>query len=257
MTPSDALATRIRAILETDRVWSAYALADLEPEEAERCIWACNDGAVALLYRGLEPQVLFLHGDPAGCARLTASLPAGLVQFTLQAAHQAALGPRLELRHGVRMWRMGLEPAAFRSKVDVPVTRLGPADLPVMLQLFGEHPDQPDAFHPRQLEAGVFFGVVEGKHLVSVAGTHIVAPRAGIAAVGNVFTHPDWRGRGLAACATSAVVAELLASGANNLVLNVAQENTPAVRCYEWLGFHRHCAYLEGTGILKETARQG
>lgn len=30
MITSSALATRIRAILETDRVWSAYALADLE-----------------------------------------------------------------------------------------------------------------------------------------------------------------------------------------------------------------------------------
>lgn len=247
----------IRRLLEADRVWSAYALADLEPEEAGRSLWAVDGAAVALLYRGLDPPVLFLAGDPPGCARAASALPPGAVQFTLQPAARAALGDHLIERTAVPTWRMGLAPDAFRPVPHAQVERLDAGDLPALQALFGEHADRPDAFHPRQLEAGFFYGVRQGSRLVCTAGTHIVALRPGVAAVGNVFTAPDFRGRGLATAATAATVEALLAAGVRTLVLNVAQRNTPAIRCYRRLGFERHCAYSEGFGSLREFARPG
>ena len=46
--------------------------------------------------------------------------------------------------------------------------------------------------------------------LIAAAGTHVISAEAGMAAVGNVMTHIDFRGRGFAKATTSAVTQELL-----------------------------------------------
>jgi predicted GNAT family acetyltransferase len=90
---------------------------------------------------------------------------------------------------------------------------------------------------------------VEG-NLVSAGGTHIVAPTYGIAAVGNVFTLPPYRGRGYATTCTSAVVRELLGRSLE-VVLNVARSNQRAVRIYERLGFREHGPFVEALGVKR------
>lgn len=246
---------QVRRILETDRVWSAYALADLEPAEAARSTWFLQGEAVVLVYRGLTPPVLFAHGDSSAMARLVDRLPASDYVYTLRERTRARLGARLASVREVRMWRMVLESEAFVPPLEEETERLGPQDLHQMLDLFDEHEDRPDGFHPRQVEGGVFFGLRGSCGLACVAGTHILSQTYGIAAVGNVFTRPDARGRGLARAATGAVVKELLTRGFETIVLNVAQENEPAIRCYRRLGFREHCSYLEGLGHLMSGER--
>jgi len=80
-----------------------------------------------------------------------------------------------------------------------------------------------------------------------VAGTHLVSYSYRVAAVGDVLTHPDQRRQGHATAVTNAVVAELLRQGIQDIVLNVKQANTGAIRIYERLGFAIHCPFLEGT----------
>ena len=87
-----------------------------------------------------------------------------------------------------------------------------------------------DAFRQRSLELGVFYGVFEEDRLVSVAGTHIVSDNERIAALGNVMTHPDYRGQGLATVATSAVCEELLDRGMELIGLSVSRSNEAAIR---------------------------
>jgi predicted GNAT family acetyltransferase len=82
--------------------------------------------------------------------------------------------------------------------------------------------------------------------LVAAAGTHLVSATYGVAAVGNVFTHPDHRGQGYGTVTTSAVVAELLRRGIRDVILNVGQDNAGAIGIYERLGFERYCPFLEG-----------
>jgi predicted GNAT family acetyltransferase len=96
------------------------------------------------------------------------------------------------------------------------------------------------------LQDGVFFGTREAGELVAAAGTHLVACSEGVAAVGNVYTRRDRRGRGLAARTTSAVVGELLRMNVATIALNVSRNNDVAIRVYERLGFLRYCAYYEG-----------
>jgi len=68
--------------------------------------------------------------------------------------------------------------------------------------------------------------------------------------VGNVFTRADHRRRGYGAATTSAVVAELLNLGLT-VVLNVRQDNAPAIRLYQRLGFERYCPFVEGMGVRR------
>jgi len=248
---------RLQALLELDRVWAAYALADLEPEEAPRCEWIVGDEAVILLYRGIDPPVLFARGDPSQFGRLSRQVPPATYTFTLLGVHRAALAERLRPEREQRMWRMVAKTVDFAETSDERARPLGPADLPAIQELFASHPDRPDAFHPRQLLSGPFFGVWDGASLVSVAGTHVFSPSFAVAAVGNVFTRPDCRRQGFAKMASAAVVHELTERGIETIVLNVAMDNTAALHCYRDLGFMPFCGYYEGIGELRAISELG
>ncbi len=249
MISSPKLGMRIRAILETDRIWSAYALADLDPAESDHCTWLVGQQAVILAYRGLTPPVLFAHGDGVEVSALMHAVAEGEYVFTLHLPDRAVLSDRLRVHAEHPMWRMALRLEQFHAAGGNPQP-LGPDDLEDMLALFADHPDRPDAFHERQLAQGVFYGVRERGKLVAVAGTHIVSTQAGVVAIGNVFTRPDRRGLGLGTQTTSAVAAEAIRRGLATIVLNVGQDNLAAIRCYRKLGFREHCGYAEGSGYL-------
>src|SRR5215204_5049678 len=64
----DSNLERVRRILSANPIWAAYALADLQPEFATDCRWltatsAAGD-ALALIYCGLQPPILFTMGEP-------------------------------------------------------------------------------------------------------------------------------------------------------------------------------------------------
>jgi GNAT superfamily N-acetyltransferase len=247
----------VAAALEADRVWCAYALADLDPPYAEHASWLLQDGAVVLRYVGFDPPILFAHGDPATVSRLFSDVAAGDYQFGLLGSHRAAIRDRLKPTVEAHMWRMVLRPEAFHPPPAGSVERLTRNDLPRLEALFAGAPSVPDAFHPSQLDSGCFFGISEGRDLVSVAGTHVYSIRRSVGAVGNVFTRADRRGRGLATRSTGAVTAELLGRGMKTIVLNVAMDNEPAVRAYRTLGFMPFCGYYEGVGRLLPAAVEG
>jgi predicted GNAT family acetyltransferase len=73
-------------------------------------------------------------------------------------------------------------------------------------------------------------------HLVAAAGTHVINAREGIAVVGNVLTHVDYRGHDFAKMVTSAVTTELL-DRVRDVALNVHADNDPAVAAYRHLGY--------------------
>ena len=108
------------------------------------------------------------------------------------------------------------------------------------------------AFSPTQLATGVYFGVVEYGQVVAAAGTHLISPTYGLAAVGNVYTQDSRRGRGYGTATTSAVLAQLFERGIRHVFLNVAQANTIAIGIYERLGFTKSCAFLEMLAVRKQ-----
>jgi GNAT superfamily N-acetyltransferase len=245
---------QILSYLETDRGYAAYCIGDLEPALFRDCTWAvaAREGeieALALHYRGLDPAALVLMGAAEGLhALLARTLAPEYVYLTCRPE-------RLDLARAfyawdeiTPMWRMVLDPARLPPVRAVPddvmLAPLRPAHLAQINALFVMGGGL--AFSPAQVELGVFYGVLHAGALVAVAGTHLASESYGVAAIGNVFTHPDYRGRGYATLSTAAVAGELLRRGIRTVVLNVAQDNAPALHVYEKLGFARYCPFLEG-----------
>ena len=242
--------SQILAFLETDRLYAAYAIGDLEPEMFVQSAWAGaeRDGrmeALALHFRGLKPPALFLMGDPDGLrAILEDVLCPERVYLTCRTKHLPVACDFYEWNETISMWRMVLHLARFRP-VEGDCARLTPAHSDQLAQLYALGGG--NAFGPAQVPHGVFYGIFTDGQLVAAAGTHLVSPTYGVAAVGNIFTHPAYRGRGHGTATTSAVLAELLQRGIRDVVLNVDQKNESAIRVYERLGFERYCPFLEGT----------
>ena len=100
---------------------------------------------------------------------------------------------------------------------------------------------------PRWWQTACSMGSMKARALVAAAGTHLLAREEGAAAIGNVYTRRDRRGRGLGRLATSAVLAEL--SGVETIGLNVRPDNDAALHLYESLGFARHCEFYEALAM--------
>jgi ribosomal protein S18 acetylase RimI-like enzyme len=257
----------IHAFLSRDPLAAAYAIGDLEAPYFQHCTWmlACRSGtprSLALLYRGLDPPVLLTLGECAGIAAIFGQLALpDRVAMSAQAAHLSLFRAAYDFA-GDRirpMVRMSIAGDDFRPMPGGPaalVRRLGPADCPAIEALIREGgASAPDAFDRSQVEAGVFFGVDLAPHgLVALAGTHLVAtsswpeqPWLGVAAVGNLYTHPAVRGRGYGQATTSAVTGELLRRGLL-VVLNVERDNVAAIQLYHKLGYREHSSFFEGFG---------
>lgn len=239
------------AFLRRDRLYAAYALADLDGPQRRRAAWGiayAQDGeavALGMHQEGLVPQPLFLMGDPAGCrAVLDGVLKPRDAWFQATDAHQAELATLYALEPPVRMLRMVVDRGTFRPFAG-PAERLGSRDLEDLNALY--QLGFRSGFPASVVADGVYYGVRIGGRLVSAAGTHGINPREGMGIVGNVMTHAEYRGQDFAKMVTSAVTAELLRR-LPDVALNVHADNTPAVAAYARLGFRTHCELIERLG---------
>jgi len=260
--PRSADPATVRQILETDRRWAVYGLADLAPEYSASARWhIAADGRPALLlvYRGFDPPVLFAHGAVADLAPLlleVADVPAFYLSVRLETA-DLLRASGYEIRDEKRMWRMVVDPVRFVPPAHS-VVRLGPADYDALVSLHRDGDaagEAPPFFDAGMLRHGVYYGIREGGAIVAAAGTHVLAEQEGVAGIGNVYTRRDRRGRGLGAQVSGAVTAELLWMGLRTVVLNVDESNAAAIRVYERLGFERYCEYREGIAIYEGARR--
>ena len=80
------------------------------------------------------------------------------------------------------------------------------------------------------------YGVFVNGELVSYAGSFIQLPQVWM--IGGVYTHPEYRGKGYATLATSAVTEEAL-KNAESAALFVRSDNYPAIGAYEKIGYKK------------------
>lgn len=241
----------IRGFLHRDRIYAAYALADLEDRDPARSRWgiARADGEVVSLvleYGGPSPQPLFIAGRDDGIeAILRDVIKPSIAYVACLPANRPAVETRYRLDAGPQMVRMWVDRSTFRPAVDPSVERLAAADAGELNRLyrlgFGSW------LPPSAVGEGVYYGIRVNGRLVAAAGTHVIGPRARIAVVGNVLTQPEFRGRGHAQAATSAVTAHLL-DFCDHVVLNVRSDNPPALNAYQRLGFAEHVRFEERLG---------
>ncbi|MFJ6796081.1 GNAT family N-acetyltransferase [Streptomyces sp. NPDC091268] len=127
-----------------------------------------------------------------------------------------------------------LDGRAVRAEDDAEAVRLGPADVPQMLELVAL--TRPGPFFDRTVELGTYLGIRRGGRLVAMAGERMRP--AGWSEISAVCTHPGHRGEGLAGRLVRAVAAAVRERG-DSPFLHVAADNAAAVRLYESMGFTR------------------
>lgn len=238
----------IAAFLRRDRLYAAYALGELDGPGRNRVAWGmAYDGAgraaaLVMHHEGLVPQPLLLVGAPDGCrAILDRVIKPRDAYMQGTELHEAAVRDLYELDVPVRMLRMAVDRGSFVPFAG-PVVRLGPRDIDDLNRLY--QLGFRAGFPASVLEEGVYYGIRVRDRLVSAAGTHAINPREGIAVVGNVMTHADYRGNDFAKMVTGAVTAELL-ERVDDVALNVHADNAPAVAAYARLGYRTHCQLVE------------
>ncbi len=115
---------------------------------------------------------------------------------------------------------------------DPEVLRLGPADVPDMLDLVRR--TEPGPFLPRTIELGRYVGIRRDGVLAAMAGERLQP--TGYTEISAVCTDPAFRGQGLATRLIRAVGVGIDARG-ETAFLHTAANNTGAIRLYEALGF--------------------
>ena len=247
----------IETYLRRNSALHIYELGDLEDFFWPYTQWfSSEDGgeitALFLMYYGKElPVVLALaDGDKQGAhlgqllagsrrvlpRRFYASLSLGLASSLAPDYELASRGPHLKM--------VLTDPSRLSCVNTGQTVQLTPADEGEILALYSQaHPDS--FFDPRMVETGYYYGVWENGRLASVAGIHNCSPRYGVAALGNIATLPECRGRGFATQATGRLCQELLGE-VQTVGLDVRADNAPAVACYTTLGFIAVAEYEEG-----------
>jgi ribosomal protein S18 acetylase RimI-like enzyme len=241
----------IAAYLRTDRRYAAYALGDLDSASRGRCSWGIaydGDGepsALAMHHEGLVPQPLFLMGDPDGCRAVLASVikPRDAFFQSTEALDTVA-GDLYELERATVLLRMVVEAQSFVPSAGN-AQRLDAGDIDDLNRLY--QLGFRAGFAQAILDDAVYYGIRIRGRLVSAAGTHVINRREGIAVVGNVMTHADYRGHGFARMVTGAVTADLLGH-VPDVALNVHADNAPAVAAYSRLGYREYCRLTERLG---------
>lgn len=231
----------IRALLRRDPAWCVYALGDLSPEMFPKTEWFTPD--LSLVLKDYGTSILFAMG--AGSVREALDHVIWPVHLQVQADALDAVARHARVEQVRTMWRM-----TWRSKrairPDSRAVRLGAADVPALERLYadgGSAGESPDFFYPAMVARGVFFGIYEQDELVAAAGTHLLSRGEGAAAIGNIYTRRDRRGRGLGRIVTASVMREL--AEVETVGLNVRADNVAAIHLYEDLGFAKHCEFFE------------
>lgn len=253
--PVQEIANReqIARFLNAARVVNAYPLGYLDEKYAEECVWAGEreDGellGLALLYTGLSRPGIFTAGRVESVRPILRVLAPRITTNVIahfapehRAPLEGVLSPAGPLR---RMNRMGLTREEFSDPGvgDVQVDVLNHRDTAAILRLYSVWPDH--FFEPYQLESGLYFGVRAGDELAAIAGIHNVSETFDVAAIGNLVTHPEHRGRGYAVACTASLLREVF-TRVGHVTLDVEEDNAAAMRTYQRFGFRLYGDFFE------------
>ena len=225
--------------LQTDRYNAAYALAQLDDDawpdaEFYTCLTRAGESVVCHSHGGLGFATT-LSGSADGADAILQLHPGFPTTFAIAGLHhRQALERVYTFRQINHMLRMLVTRDSFRH-VNRPAQPMLAAHVDLVNRLYNAEGD-PTHYRREHIAEGCYWGVTDEDRLVAVAGTHAIGRAQGIAILGNVFTHPRYRGRGHATAVTSAVTSALLEQ-VDEVVLSVNPDNVHALQAYDRLGF--------------------
>ena len=132
----------------------------------------------------------------------------------------------------VQMTCTALTPSRAPDGRDLAYETLTEADGPAMLALATL--TKPGPFRSRTGELGPFIGVRQDGELIAMAGRRLRVD--GFTELSGLCTHPDHRGRGLAAALARVVVGEILATG-EQAFLHAFADHHDSIAFYRRMGF--------------------
>ena len=253
---------RLEEFLRPFPVENSFVLGYLDPDYAEECRWYArsNDEGIRTLvtvYNGMSRPALFVQGHADGVAPI-------LRQFRNELPERALVRCPKNLLDAVKthyqptgtlreMQRMGLERSIFSARDngqdDPSVEPLSHRDTAAILATYAHWPD--NFFDPYQLSTGLYFGIRgDGDDIATIAGVHNISKKYDVAAIGNLVTHPNYRGRGYAQ-RCNAVLLRRLFSQVGLVTLDVQSGNVAAIRTYQHFGFQPRSEFFEGDMTLK------
>ncbi len=244
----------IEAFLRRNTPIHLYELGDLDEFFWPHTTWYAlkengQINALVLLYSNLElPTLLAISDDlhatrvllyamlPQLPRRLYAHLSGDLASVFTGAYHMDS--------HGLH-YKMALIEPAHLEQVNTSDVILLTVDDAEELQTLYRVSYPGNWFDPRMLKTGYYYGIRRAATLVSVAGVHVYSPRYRVGVLGNVTTHPAFRGQGLGKAVCAKLCAELLKT-VDDIGLNVMADNPSAIAAYRRLGFEVISEYEEG-----------
>ena len=244
----------IRDQLAPEGAYATYARAQLAPSLFAQSEWWSASGpngrAIVLHARGGLGRAMVTLGDPAALNIALGLHPGPRFCFaSFRSEHRKIVQRHFMLARNELMVRMSVAGEAFRP-LEGETVRLRGSDIGRVNQLYSTE-GGPASYTSRHIDDGVYYGVIQEDTLVSIAGTHVDSPAERVAVVGNVFTHPLYRGGGLATIATSAVTAALL-EHCDLVALTVEAANEPALAVYNRLGYREECTLYETAAVRKD-----
>lgn len=221
-----------------------YSIGDLDDFFWPKTIWYSlkeNDEikALALLYIGMStPTLLAIYDKDFSTFRELVER----LKPILPAKFYAHLSPGLVDIFGknniIQNFGNNIKMALRKSPLpinDNNIRTLVADDIPLIEDFYKKsYPD--NWFDKRMIETEKYLGYFSNGLLVGIAGIHVYSKEYKVAALGNIATHPDYRGKGIGFKLTSALCSDLKKT-VDHIGLNVKSNNDAAINCYKKIGF--------------------
>ena len=235
-----------------------YAIGDLDDFFWPYTTWYAwkeenENRAIALLYSRRKLPTLLALSDEGKTKKLLQNL-VHLLPNKFHAHLRSGIDTTLKSKYNMKShgqyYKMALKNKLALQDADCTgAVRLKFEDLDEVLEFYQQaYPD--NWFDSDMLQTKQYFGIRKENKLVSVAGIHVYSEQYKVAALGNIVTHPDYRGHGYGKAATAKLCQELLKK-VNHIGLNVKSDNETAISMYKRLGFEISDSYWEYTAELK------
>jgi len=212
--------------------------------------------AIALLYSGRQLLTLVALSQENKTKHLLQNiihLLPGRFHAHLCSGAQTALECKYNVKSHGKFYKMALKNKSLMQKTDCSeVIQLENKDLDEILEFYKQaYPG--NWFDSRMLQTKQYYGIRKDNRIISIAGVHVYSEKYKVAALGNIATHPDYRGNGFGKSVTAKLCREL-SEKVEHIGLNVKSDNEAAISMYEKLGFKAVEPYWEFTFELKQGA---
>lgn len=200
-----------------------------------------NIEQIVLLYSGFDPPTFIALTDrkpelmkdfiekviPELPVKIYAHLSPGLIKV---------FGGKSIIKNFGKHYKMALKNKSLLQNTDYEnIRRLNPKDYFKIKDLYDSNYPE-NFFDKRMLETGKYFGYFDKEELIGISGIHVYSEKYKVAALGNITTDINYRGRSIATKLTSVLCSDLLKT-VDNIGLNVSIQNHAAITCYKKIGF--------------------